>query len=83
MPGLVGRLARTGLRRGIVEGSRSWLYTGIAAAAVRVLQRAARPEPDTVYSEELEAGQALEIRVMGPLGKKRSRSGPHGPEPRR
>jgi len=66
MPGLVGRLARTGLRRGLMEGSRPWLYTGVAAAALRALQRAARREPETVYSEELKPGEALEIRVLGP-----------------
>ncbi|MBA2325620.1 MAG: hypothetical protein H0V95_03110 [Actinobacteria bacterium] len=61
----VGRLARTGLRKGLFEGSRPWLYTGIAAVAVRVLARF-REKDQTVYSGELKAGQRLEIRVIPP-----------------
>jgi hypothetical protein len=64
--GIVGRLARTGLRKGLLEGSRPWLYTGIAAIGLRVIARIARPEASTVYSEALEPGQRLEIRVLPP-----------------
>ncbi|HEX6310116.1 MAG TPA: hypothetical protein VF152_00650 [Acidimicrobiia bacterium] len=64
--GVVNRLARTGLRKGLLEGSRPWLYTGIAAVALRIARRAVREEPRTVFSEELEPGQALEIRVLPP-----------------
>ncbi len=62
---VVGRLARTGLRKGVLEGSRPWLYTGVAAVAVRVLARF-REKDRIVYSEELEPGQHLEIRVLRP-----------------
>ncbi len=62
---VVGRLARTGLRKGVLEGSRPWLYTGVAAVAVRVLARF-REKDQTVFAEELKPGQRLEIRVTPP-----------------
>jgi hypothetical protein len=65
-PGFVARMARTGLRKGIFEGSKPWLYTGIVAFALRAAHRIVREEPKTVLSEELEPGQALEIRVLPP-----------------
>jgi hypothetical protein len=65
-PGFVARIARTGLRKGILEGSRPWLYTGLAAVALRVARRIAREEPRTVFSEKLEPGERLEIRVLPP-----------------
>lgn len=65
-PGFVARVARTGLRKGVLEGSRPWLYTGLAAVALRVARRIARAEQRTVFSEELEPGQRLEIRVLPP-----------------
>jgi len=66
MAGIIGRLARTGLRKGVLEGSRPWLYTGIAAVALRVVQRIGRAQPQTVYAEELKPGERLEIRVLRP-----------------
>lgn len=62
---VVGRLARTGLRKGVLEGSRPWLYTGVAAVAVRVLARF-REKDQTVFSDELKPGQRLEVRVVSP-----------------
>jgi hypothetical protein len=62
---VVSRLARTGFRKGLLEGSRPWLYTGVAALAVRVLARF-REKDQTVYSGDLEPGQGLEIRIVPP-----------------
>lgn len=62
---VVGRLARTGLRKGLLEGSRPWLYTGLAAVGLRIAARF-REKDQTVYSGELKAGQRLEIRVVPP-----------------
>lgn len=62
---VVGRLARTGLRKGVFEGSRPWLYTGVAALAVRMLARF-REKDQTVFSGELKPGQRLEVRVVPP-----------------
>jgi hypothetical protein len=62
---IVGRLARTGLRKGVFEGSRPWLYTGAVALAVRILARF-REKDQTVFKGELEPGSGLEIRVVPP-----------------
>ncbi len=64
MAGVVGRLARTGLRKGVLEGSRPWLYTGIATVVLRIVRHIGRPQPTTVYSEELQPGERLEIRIL-------------------
>jgi hypothetical protein len=61
----LGRLARTGLRKGVFEGSRPWLYTGVAALAVRMLARF-REKDQTVFSGELKPGQRLDVRVVPP-----------------
>jgi hypothetical protein len=65
-PGFVAWIARRGLRKGILERSRPWLYTGLAAVALRVARRIAREQPRTVLAEELEPGQRVEIRVLKP-----------------
>jgi hypothetical protein len=59
---MMSRLVRTGLRRGVLEGSRGWLYVGLAAGGLRLLRRAVAPEPTTVYRAELKPGEGLEIR---------------------
>jgi hypothetical protein len=63
---IVGRLARHGLRRGVLEGSRGWLWVGLGAVGLRVLARVVSPEPETVYRSELEPGRGLEIRTVRP-----------------
>jgi hypothetical protein len=65
-PSFVARIARTGLRKGILQGSRPWLYTGIVALALRLAHRIVREAPRTVFSEDLEPGERLEIRVLPP-----------------
>ena len=62
---VVSRLARTGLRKGLLEGSRPWLYTGTAAVALRILALF-REKDRTVFKGELKPGQELEIRVLPP-----------------
>jgi hypothetical protein len=62
---VVSRVARTGLRKGLLEGSRPWLYTGAAALALRILARF-REKDRTVFKGELKQGQGLEIRVVPP-----------------
>jgi hypothetical protein len=61
---LLTRLARTGLRRGLGEGSRGWLYVGAAASALQVTRWLATRRPETVHVQELRAGQGIEIRVL-------------------
>jgi hypothetical protein len=63
---LIGRVARTGLTRGLLGRSRAWLVTGLAATTVRIVHRVVRESPDTVFSEELGPGERVEIRVLPP-----------------
>jgi hypothetical protein len=63
---IVSRLMRTGLRRGLLEGSQGWLYVGVAAVALRVMRRVLVQQPETIYSTELKPGQAIEIRTHRP-----------------
>ena len=62
---VVSRLARTGLRKGILEGSRPWLYTGLAAVTLRILGRF-REQDQVVYCDELKPGEHIRIRVIKP-----------------
>ena len=64
--GLIVRLSKTGLKRGFLEGSRGWLYVGLAASAVR--DRA--PGPGRAAD-----GRALRARSRG------DRRDPHGSRP--
>jgi hypothetical protein len=63
---LFGRGIRVALRKAVLEGSRPWLLTAIAAITVRAVHRLGRQGPDTVFSEELRAGERVEIRVLPP-----------------
>jgi|ABSP01.1.fsa_nt_gi hypothetical protein len=65
MVDVISRLSRTGLRRGLAEGSRGWLYIGLAATTIRVLRRVLS-EPETVERIELRPGEAVEIRTVRP-----------------
>ncbi len=63
MAGIIARLSRTGLKRGFMEGSRGWLYVGLAASAVRIAQRVLA-EPVVVERFELDPGETVEIRTI-------------------
>ena len=63
MAGLIVRLSRTGLKRGFLEGSRGWLYIGVAASAVRIARRVLA-EPVVVERFELDPGETVEIRTV-------------------
>jgi hypothetical protein len=58
------RIARTGLRRGLRDGSRPWLVAGITAGALELVRRVIAEEPEVVYEAELEPGERLEIRTI-------------------
>jgi hypothetical protein len=62
---LVTRLSKTGIRRGVFEGSRGWLYVGVAATALRVMRRVLS-EQETVEIFELKPGETVEIRTVAP-----------------
>lgn len=61
---VVARLASTGLRRGLLEGSRGWLYVGVTAVALRVVKWVLVQPPETVYVGEIKPGEAIEIRTV-------------------
>jgi hypothetical protein len=65
--GLVDRLTRAALRRGVREGllgrDGRWLVAGAGALLVRVLMK--RPEPSVVV-EQLRPGESLLVTNIGP-----------------
>lgn len=63
---MVRLLLRNGFRRGVLGGSRPWLVLGGVGLLVRVLRRLAGSEPDVVYSETLQPGQAVLIAHEAP-----------------
>jgi hypothetical protein len=65
---IVSRLARTGLRRGLLEGSRPWLAVGVAAGGMRLLSRLARSHPEVVYTGTLKPGETISISTCPPSG---------------
>jgi hypothetical protein len=62
---LVQRLTRTGLKRGLFEGSQGWLLVGISLTALRVARRVLA-EPEVRATVELKPGDAVEVRVIDP-----------------
>ncbi len=61
MTSLLRILARNGLRKGLLGGSKPWLIVGAAAGGIRLLGRMAGREPAVVYCEKLEPGERLVI----------------------
>jgi len=57
------RLTRTGLRKGLIGGSRPWLIVGATAAGLRLLGRITRKEPEVLYCEELSPGGAIVVSL--------------------
>jgi len=64
MPGLSSWLLRSGFKRGLLEGSRGWLYVGVGIATVRVVRRLLTEAPETVFERELKPGQGIEVRTI-------------------
>jgi len=65
MADVFARLSRTGLKRGLMDGSRGWLYVGVAATTFRVLRRLLT-EREVVERIELKPGEGVEIRTVAP-----------------
>lgn len=68
---LLRTLIRNGMRRGVLGGSQTWAVVWLVAFAFR---RWGLRRPQVVYSEELGAGQRLEIVHYEPVPKERKRS---------
>jgi hypothetical protein len=63
--GLVSRLARTGLRRGLLEGSRGWMMVGVSLTTAQLLHRLLS-EREVRASVELQPGDHIDVRVIEP-----------------
>jgi hypothetical protein len=63
---LLRRLTRAAFRRGVLQGSRPWLVTGVVVIGARIVGRMVRADPETAYREELAPGERVEIRVLPP-----------------
>ena len=61
---LVGKLIKTGFKRGVFEGSKGWLYVGGTAALLRLARRLLVEAPETVYESEIKPGEAIEVRTL-------------------
>ena len=62
---ILGRLARTGWRRGLRDGSTGWLTVGVGITALRLLGRVLS-EREIRATVELHTGEAVEIRAVEP-----------------
>jgi hypothetical protein len=71
---VAGKLARRGLRRGLLEGSVAWIVIGAAAWVVRFVTR---PEAPLVAKEDLRLGESLLVTHVGPSDTGRRRHGRH------
>jgi hypothetical protein len=60
---VTSRLVRAGLRRGLLEGSRGWLYVGLAAGALRLARRILGSREEQIVVGELKPGEAIELRA--------------------
>ena len=60
---MLKRLTRTGLRKGMLGGSRPWLVVGVAAGGLRLLGRILRKQPEVLYCSELAPGQAVVVSL--------------------
>lgn len=60
---LVRRIVRTGVRRGLVEGSFPWLFVGVFTWAARALLK---PKVPVVRHEQLKPGETLVISNVPP-----------------
>jgi hypothetical protein len=60
---VAGKLARRGLRRGLLEGSVAWIVIGAAAWVVHFVTR---PEAPLVAKKDLRLGESLLVTHVGP-----------------
>ncbi|HKH06744.1 MAG TPA: hypothetical protein VKA65_16360 [Acidimicrobiales bacterium] len=58
---LLQYLQRTGMRKGLMGTSRSWLYVFVGTLALRRVRRMVGSEPEIVFRGELQPGQAFTI----------------------
>jgi hypothetical protein len=66
--GLIGSLAKRGLRRGYQEGSTAWAVLGVAMTGLSIIRwlRAKDKAAQVVAVERLQAGESIVIRALAP-----------------
>jgi hypothetical protein len=55
-------LLRTGVRRGLLGGSRAWTAVAGVAFGLRVLRKITGSEPEVVHTSRLHPGESLVVR---------------------
>jgi len=60
-------LARAGVRRGLLGGSRAWTVLGGAAVALRLWRRLTARDEKVVFRQELAPGESLLVSSQPPL----------------
>lgn len=68
---MLSRLLRVGIRRGLLGGSRRWLYVGLLAGLGKLLRRMARSQSEVVYREELKPGEVIVVDHQGLRSRRR------------
>ena len=56
---MLAALARRGLRRGFVDGSKPWMIIGVASVALRLLKALNGPDEKVLFREKLKPGESL------------------------
>ena len=59
--GLLRKLERTGVRKGLFGDSKAWFYVGTGLWTLRLVRRLAERKPDILLREELKPGQRIVI----------------------
>lgn len=59
-------LTRRGIQRGLIGGSRAWLWVGVGAGTLRLLRRLMAEEPEVLWRAAVEPGEKLVIKVREP-----------------
>lgn len=60
-PHLLDRLQRTGIRKGLLDGSRAWTVVAVVAVGIKLLRRISSADTEVVYRERLQVGESLLI----------------------
>ncbi len=71
---MLGFLLRTGVRRGLLGGSRAWTVVAAGIFGLRVLKKVTGSEPEVVHTTRLRPGESLVVSHDRP-----SRSARRGP----
>ncbi len=59
--GVLRKAERLGLNRGLVGGSRGWLYVGTGLWTLRTVRRMAQRKTEVLLAEELQPGDRIVI----------------------